>query len=140
MDWGCRLCLSSEDSAIGSSFALKTATPARCSRLLNCSTTRLSSLKRSLVEPQLDKGSLKELKRVVERFSSREHLAGVAVFNAKLEPIAESSQLRQSLQSQSIAVPQAIVQNKKQSQFVHLAQRVRAHLCVAPSPGGSSCG
>jgi alpha,alpha-trehalose-phosphate synthase [UDP-forming] len=73
------------------------------------------------VEPQLDKGSLKQLKRVVERFSNREHLAGVAVFNAKLEPIAESSQLTQSLQSQSIAVPQAIVQNKKQSQFVHLA-------------------
>ena len=83
------------------------------------------------VEPQLDNGSLKELKRVVERFSSREHLAGVAVFNAKLEPIAESSQLRQSLQSQSIAVPQAIVQNKKQSQFVHLA-RGSVHIYALP--------
>ena len=83
------------------------------------------------VEPQLDNGSLKELKRVVERFSSREHLAGVAVFNAKLEPIAESSQLRQSLQSQSIAVPQAIGQNKKQSQFVHLA-RGSVHIYALP--------
>jgi trehalose-6-phosphate synthase len=73
------------------------------------------------VEPHLDKGSLKELKRVVERFSNREHLAGVAVFNAKLEPIAASSRLTQGLQPQSIAIPQAIVQNKKQSQFVDRA-------------------
>ncbi len=73
------------------------------------------------IEPQLDKGSLRELKRVVERFSNREHLAGVAVFNTKLEPIAESSGLTQGLQLRSIAVPEAIVQNKKQSQFVRRA-------------------
>ena len=73
------------------------------------------------VEPQLDKGSLRELKRVVERFSNREHLAGVAVFNTKLEPIAESSGLTQGLQLRSIVVPEAIVQDKKQSQFVRRA-------------------
>src|SRR6476661_6360091 len=73
------------------------------------------------VEPQLDKGSLKELKRVVERFSNREHLAGVAVFNAKLEPIAQSPGLKQDAQSQSFAVPEAIQQNKKQGRFVRRA-------------------
>ena len=73
------------------------------------------------VEPQLDKGSLRELKRVVERFSNRAHLAGVAVYNTKLEPIAESSGLTQGLHPESVAVPEAIVQNKKQSQFVHRA-------------------
>ena len=73
------------------------------------------------VEPRLDKGSPKELQRVVERFSNREDLAGVAVFNAKLEPIAASSRLAQDLQSRSIAVPQAITENKKQSQFVRRA-------------------
>ena len=73
------------------------------------------------VEPQLDKGSLRELKRVVERFSNREHLAGVAVFNPKLEPIAVSSGLMQGLQPQSFAVPQAITENRKQSQFVRRA-------------------
>jgi len=73
------------------------------------------------VEPQLDKGSLRELKRVVERFSNREHLAGVAVFNPKLEPIAVSSGLMQGLQPQSFAVPQAIAENRKQSQFVRRA-------------------
>jgi trehalose 6-phosphate synthase len=73
------------------------------------------------VEPHLDKGSLKELKRVVERFSNREHLAGVAVFNAKLEPIAQSPGLKQDAQSQSFAVPEAIEQNKKQGRFVRRA-------------------
>ena len=73
------------------------------------------------IEPRLDKGSLRELKRVVEQFSNREDLAGVAVFDAKLQLIAASSRLMQSLQSQSIAAPQAITQNKKQSQFIHRA-------------------
>lgn len=73
------------------------------------------------IEPRLDKGSFKELKRVVEQFSNREDLAGVVVFNTKLEPVAASSRLTQSLQPQSIAVPQAITQNKRQSQFVHRA-------------------
>ena len=39
---------------MGSSFVLKTATPARCSRLLNRSTIRLKFFKRSLVEMRLD--------------------------------------------------------------------------------------
>jgi trehalose-6-phosphate synthase len=83
------------------------------------------------VEPHLDSGSLKELKRVVERFSNREHLAGVAVFNTKLEPIAESSRLTQGLEPQSFAVPEAITQNKKQSQFIHRANR-SVHIYALP--------
>jgi alpha,alpha-trehalose-phosphate synthase [UDP-forming] len=73
------------------------------------------------IEPRLEKGSLKDLKRVVEKFSNREHLAGLAVFNAKLEPIATSPGLTKDLQAQSFVVPQAITQNARQSQFVHRA-------------------
>ena len=83
------------------------------------------------VEPRLDKGSLKELKNVVERFSNREHLAGVAVFNAKLEPIAASSGLTQGLQPRALVVPQAIARNAKQSQFVHQASGV-VHIYALP--------
>jgi len=83
------------------------------------------------IEPHLAKGSFKELKRVVERFSNREHLAGVAVFNARLEPIAASSGLPQGLQPQSITVPQAIAQNAKQSQFVHRASGT-VHIYALP--------
>jgi hypothetical protein len=71
------------------------------------------------VEPQLESGSLKELQRIVERFSNREHLAGVAVFNTNLEPIAESSGLAQRLQVPPPGVAQAIAKNQKQSEFVH---------------------
>jgi trehalose-6-phosphate synthase len=83
------------------------------------------------VEPRLDNGSLKELKRVVERFSNREQLAGVAVFNTKLEPIAESSRLTQGLEPQSFAVPEAMTQNKKQSQFIRRANR-SVHIYALP--------
>jgi hypothetical protein len=65
------------------------------------------------IEPRLEKGSVKDIKRVVDRFGNREHLAGVAVFNTKLEPIAASSGLPQNLQPESIAVPQAITQNAR---------------------------
>ena len=83
------------------------------------------------IEPRLEKGSVKDIKRVVDRFSNREHLAGVAVFNTKLEPIAASSGLPQNLQPESIAVPQAITQNAKQSQFVHRASGV-IHILALP--------
>src|SRR3984893_8617970 len=83
------------------------------------------------VEPRLDNGSLKELKRVVERFSNREHLAGVAVFNTKLEPIAESSRLTEGLEPQSFAVPEVITQNRKQSQFIHRANH-SVHIYALP--------
>jgi trehalose-6-phosphate synthase len=71
------------------------------------------------IEPYLEKGSLRQLQRLVERFSNREHLAGVAVFNTKLEPIAESSGLAQRLQTQPPAFGQAIAKNQKQSAFVN---------------------
>ena len=83
------------------------------------------------IEPRLEKGSVKDIKRVVDRFGNREHLAGVAVFNTKLEPIAASSGLPQNLQPESIAVPQAITQNAKQSQFVHRASGV-IHILALP--------
>ena len=34
------------------------------------------------IEPRLEKGSHKELQRIVERFGNREHLEGVAIFDA----------------------------------------------------------
>ncbi|HLB89680.1 MAG TPA: hypothetical protein VJK29_18630, partial [Terriglobales bacterium] len=83
------------------------------------------------VEPHLESGSLKDLQRIVERFSNREHLAGVAVFNTKLETIAESSGLAQRLQMQSLGVLQAIKKNQKQSEFVRQAGG-SLHISVLP--------
>lgn len=70
------------------------------------------------VEPYLEKGSIKQIQRLVERFSNRERLAGVAVFDAKLEPIAQSSGLPQRMQAQPAAIAQAMFDKQRQSEFV----------------------
>jgi trehalose-6-phosphate synthase len=72
------------------------------------------------VEPHLEKGSVKQIQRVVDRFSNRERLTGVAVFNAKLEPIAQSSGLPQRMQAQPAAIAQAMADKQRQSEFVRL--------------------
>ncbi|MGA8220244.1 MAG: trehalose-6-phosphate synthase [Candidatus Acidiferrales bacterium] len=46
-----------------------------------------------IVEPALERGSHDQLRRVVERFGNRERLAGVAVYDAHGEVLAESSNL-----------------------------------------------
>jgi trehalose-6-phosphate synthase len=46
-----------------------------------------------IVEPALEKGSHEQLRRVVERFGNRERLAGVVVYDARGEVLAESSNL-----------------------------------------------
>jgi alpha,alpha-trehalose-phosphate synthase [UDP-forming] len=46
-----------------------------------------------IVEPALERGSRDQLRRVVERFGNRERLAGVVVYDAGGEVLAESSNL-----------------------------------------------
>lgn len=53
----------------------------------------LSESLQEIVEPALDKGSHEQLRRVVERFGNRERLAGVVVYDARGEILAESSNL-----------------------------------------------
>jgi trehalose-6-phosphate synthase len=72
------------------------------------------------VEPYLESGALKKLQVVVDRFSNREHLAGVSIFNDKLEPIAQSSGLAQRMQSRPAVIAQAMASNQKQSAFVQI--------------------
>jgi trehalose-6-phosphate synthase len=84
------------------------------------------------VEPQLEKGSIKRLQGIVERFSNREHLAGVAVFDTNLQPIAQSSGLVQRLQTQPSAISHVMANNQRQSQFVRLPTGSSLHLYVMP--------
>jgi trehalose 6-phosphate synthase len=83
------------------------------------------------IEPQLESGSIKQIQRIVERFSNRERLAGVAVFDTKLEPIAQSSGLEQRMQTRPTAVTQAIAHNQKESEFVRLPTG-SLHICALP--------
>jgi len=46
-----------------------------------------------IVEPALERGSREQLRRIVDRFGNRERLAGVAVYNADGNVLAESSSL-----------------------------------------------
>jgi trehalose-6-phosphate synthase len=77
------------------------------------------------VEPYLDGKSLKQLQKIVGRFSNREHLVGVAILNTGLEPIAQSAGLPQQLKIKSLALPEAIVDNKKQSHFTRRDGRLQ---------------
>jgi len=45
------------------------------------------------VEPVVQKGSTTQLRRLVERFGNREHLVGVAIYDANGKPMAVSSKL-----------------------------------------------
>ncbi len=83
------------------------------------------------IDPLLEKGSIKKLQGIVERFSNRERLAGVAILDTKLEPIAQSAGLAQRMQTQPSAVAQAIAQNQEQSEFVR-ASTGRLHVYVLP--------
>jgi trehalose-6-phosphate synthase len=77
------------------------------------------------VEPYLDGKSLKQLQKIVGRFSNREHLVGVAILDTGLEPIAQSSGLAQQLKIQSLAVPEVIADKKRQSHFIRRDGRLQ---------------
>jgi alpha,alpha-trehalose-phosphate synthase [UDP-forming] len=70
------------------------------------------------VEPYLQRQSPRELERIVERFSHREQLAGVAVYNSQSDAIALSSDLPKELTNRPTAVALAIREDKAQSQFL----------------------
>jgi trehalose-6-phosphate synthase len=74
------------------------------------------------VEPLLAKPSGKELKALVDRFASREHVAGVAVYDESEQALATTAGLVDRLTRRPDAVAWAISQNKGQGQFFLLGQ------------------
>src|SRR5713101_575905 len=84
------------------------------------------------VEPQLENGSTQTLQEIVERFSNRERLAGVAVIDTKLQPVAQSPGLAQLMQTRPSAVSEAIADNRRQSEFVRLPGGSSLHAYVVP--------
>jgi len=72
------------------------------------------------VEPLLDRRSIKKLQGIVERFNNRERLAGVAVFDPKLKPLAQSSGLSQRMQTQPSVIARSVAENQKVSEFMRL--------------------
>ena len=74
------------------------------------------------VEPFLKKGSHKELQVMVDRFGDREHLAGVAVYNAQGGSIAITPGLAQRLTSEPTAVQQAVTKGQNAAEFIRLGE------------------
>src|SRR5713101_1758223 len=84
------------------------------------------------VEPELEKQSVKNLQDIVERFSNREHLAGVAVLAQDLQPIAQSSGLAERLQIPPATLAHAMTESHTQSRFIRLPDRDSLHAYLLP--------
>ena len=84
------------------------------------------------LERYLEDGSTKKLQLLVDRFSDRERLAGVAVVNERLEPIAQSSGVAGLLHAQLAPVlAHAIASGQRQSAFVR-GPSGSLHVCATP--------
>ena len=69
------------------------------------------------VERSLEKGSLRDLQRIVQRFGNREHLAGIAVFDIFGDVVAETPGLASVLSTPPAVVMQAEAENQGKAEF-----------------------
>ncbi len=65
------------------------------------------------IEPAVQRGATSQIRRIVERFGSREHLEGIAVFDDKENSIAASPKLASLVQSPPAVVDQSISQGQE---------------------------
>lgn len=73
-----------------------------------------------IVEPTLEKGSREQLRHIVDRFGNRERLAGVAIYNAQGEILAESSTLEAKFAPPPVPLQQIKTQGNGISEFLRL--------------------
>jgi len=83
------------------------------------------------VEPLLEKKPDGSIQRLVERFAQREHLKGIAVYNANGTALAATSGLPPQLQSQPAAAVRAANHNTGSAEFVRIDQ-VPLHIYALP--------
>ncbi len=72
------------------------------------------------VEKVWDKDSKRDLQRIVQRFGNREHLIGVAVYDAHDTLIAATPDLAKRLTASPSVVSEAIRTGRGESEFTHL--------------------
>src|SRR5512135_1948205 len=83
------------------------------------------------VEPLLDRRPDGSIQRLIERFTQREHLKGVAVYGAGGTTIAATSGLSPQLQSQPAAAIRAASHDLGYGEFVRINQ-VALHIYALP--------
>lgn len=84
-----------------------------------------------IVVPLLEKGTQKDLSRIVERFGNRERLAGVAVYDMEGNPLAITSRVRSQLTRCPALVTQAAAANSARGDFFTLGETTM-HLYARP--------
>lgn len=89
------------------------------------------------VAPLAEKGSKKDLQRIVERFGSRERLAGIAVYATDGSALAVSSGLDRRLVKPPTAVLQAQVRDAGREAFFPLGSSL-LHVYALPLHGATS--
>jgi trehalose-6-phosphate synthase len=72
------------------------------------------------IEPYFEKGSYKELQRIVERFGNRQHLSGIAIYNRQGEPIAITPGLSQQFSHAPAVIGKAEADDQGAGEFVSL--------------------
>ncbi len=83
------------------------------------------------VEPLFDRRSDGSIQRLIERFSQREHLKGVAVYDAGGTSIAATSGLSRQLQSQPASAIRAASRDLGYGEFVRINQ-MALHIYALP--------
>jgi trehalose-6-phosphate synthase len=83
------------------------------------------------VEHDLEKGSMKALQRIVERFGNREHLVGIAVYDPQNKPIVATPDLIPILTTTPPVVSQALRDNRGIGIFQKLGI-AHLHIYVVP--------
>jgi len=103
-------------------------------RLRNDLERRAAVLGESLagnVEPYMGGGSTRKLQAIVQQFTNRERLAGVAILDTTLQPIVQSSGLAARLQSESASITRAISEKREEGEFVR-GPNGYMHIYVVP--------
>jgi alpha,alpha-trehalose-phosphate synthase [UDP-forming] len=70
------------------------------------------------IEPQFEKGSYKELQRIVERFGNRQQLSGIAIYNRQGEPIAITPGLVHQFSHAPAAIGKAEIEDRGVGEFL----------------------
>ena len=83
------------------------------------------------VERSLEKGSLRDLQRIVQRFGNREHLAGIAVYDVFGDVVAETPGLASILSTPPAVVMHAEADNQGKAEFTRLGN-ASLHIYVMP--------
>src|ERR1041385_1767609 len=83
-----------------------------------CRAEILSESLREIVEPILERGDMRQLQSIVERFGNRERLVGVAVYNRAGQVLAVSSNFK--TRHKYTPPKDALLQNRAMGYFVDL--------------------